>query len=127
MEEAVLMHIPREDFIQLVSNDILIAQSFIRLITRNIAEKEESLLNLAYNSLRKKVAYGLIRLYDKYKSNEEAKPVLNLSREHMAQSIGIATESLIRTLGDFKEEKLIDIQAGKVVILEEKKLRDLPY
>lgn len=127
LEETELMLIPREDFMQLVSNDIQIAQSFIKIITQNIVEKEESMLNLAYSSLRKKVAYGLIGLCEKYKLNEAEKPVLNLSRENMAQSIGIATESLIRTLGDFKDEKLIDIQTGKVTILDEKKLRNLPY
>lgn len=127
LEETELMLIPRDDFMQLVSNDMQIAQSFIKIITKNIVEKEESLLNLAYSSLRKKVAYGLIQLNEKYKQKEDATPVLNLSRENMAQSIGIATESLIRTLGDFKDEKLIDIQAGKVIILSESKLRNLPY
>jgi CRP-like cAMP-binding protein len=127
LEETELMVIPREDFMQLVSNDMQIAQRFIKIITKNIGEKEESLLNLAYSSLRKKVAYGLIQLYEKYKLKDEIAPVLNLSRENMAQSIGIATESLIRTLGDFKDEKLIDIQTGKVVILNESKLRNLPY
>ncbi|MBG9378129.1 response regulator [Panacibacter sp. DH6] len=126
LEDAQLMLIPREDFLQLVSNDIHIAQTFIKIITRNIAEKEESLLNLAYNSLRKKVAFGLIQLYDKYRRENEH-PVLNISRENMAQSVGIATESLIRTLGDFKDERLIDIQSGKVIVLDEKKLRNLPY
>ncbi|HEX8278906.1 MAG TPA: response regulator [Segetibacter sp.] len=127
LEETTLMLIPREDFLQLVSNDIEIAQSFIKIITQNIVEKEESLLNLAYSSLRKKVAFGLIQLLDKYKATDAKQPVLNLSRENMAQAIGIATESLIRTLGDFKDEKLIDSQAGKVIILNEKKLRNLPY
>jgi CRP/FNR family cyclic AMP-dependent transcriptional regulator len=127
LEEAELMLIPREDFMQLVSNDMQIAQSFIKIITKNIQEKEESLLNLAYSSLRKKVAYSLIQLYEKYKLKDGHAPVLNLSRENMARSIGIATESLIRTLGDFKDEKLIDTQAGKVVILDENKLRNLPY
>ncbi|MCW3080535.1 response regulator [Segetibacter sp.] len=127
LEETELMLIPREDFMQLVSNDMQIAQSFIKIITKNVVEKEENLLNLAYGSLRKKVAYGLIQLYDKYKIQEELTPVLNLSRENMAQSIGIATESLIRTLGDFKDEKLIEIQTGKVIILDENKLRHLPY
>jgi CRP/FNR family cyclic AMP-dependent transcriptional regulator len=127
LEETELMLIPREDFIQLVSNDMQIAQSFIKIITKNIVEKEEGLLNLAYNSLRKKVAYGLVQLYEKYTSKENATPVLNLSRENMAQSIGIATESLIRTLSDFKDERLIDIQTGKVIILDENKLRVLPY
>lgn len=127
LEETELMLIPREDFMQLVSNDMQIAQSFIKIITKNIVEKEESLLNLAYSSLRKKVAHSIIQLYEKYKLKEDPSPVLNLSRENMAQSIGIATESLIRTLGDFKDEKLIDIQTGKVVILNENKLRNLPY
>jgi CRP-like cAMP-binding protein len=121
------MLIPREDFLQLVSNDIETARSFIKIITQNIVEKEESLLKIAYSSLRKKVAFGLMQLYEKYQSNDETKRVLNLSRENMAQSIGIATESLIRTLGDFKDEKLIDIDAGKVSILDEKKLTNLPY
>ena len=104
-----------------------IAQAFIKIITQNITEKEEQLVNLAYNSLRKKVAYGLIQLLEKYKVNDKEPPLLNLSREHMAQSVGIATESLIRTLGDFKEENLIEIQTGKVRIVNEKKLRALPY
>jgi len=34
---------------------------------------------------------------------------------------------LIRTLSDFKAEKLIDIQSGTIVILNENKLRNLPY
>ncbi|MCW3106454.1 MAG: response regulator [Segetibacter sp.] len=127
LEETRLMLIPREDFLQLVTNNVKIARTFIKIITQNIVEKEESLINLAYNSLRKKVAYGLIQLLGKYKVNEEEQPVLNLSRENMAQSIGIATESLIRTLGDFKDEKLISIKMGKVIIVDKKKLMALPY
>ena len=127
LEETRLMLIPREDFLQLIGNDMQIAGTFIKLIARNIVEKEESLLNLAYSSVRKKVAYGLIRLLEKYKTAEPGQQVISLSRENMAQSIGIATESLIRTLGDFKDEKLVDVQVGKVVILDEEKLRRLPY
>ncbi|MEP6597448.1 MAG: response regulator [Ginsengibacter sp.] len=127
LEETKLMLIPREDFLQLISNDIAIAQTFIKIITQNIVEKEESLLSLAYSSLRKKVAYRLIQLLEKYNVKGEKQPEVILSRENMAQSIGIATESLIRTLGDFKEERLIDIQTGKVIIIDEEKLRNLPW
>jgi CRP-like cAMP-binding protein len=127
LEETKLMLIPRDDFLQLVSNDIEIAKTFIKIITQNIVEKEESLLNLAYSSLRKKVAFGLIQLLEKYKEKEGGHAAVTLSRENMAKSIGIATESLIRTLGDFKDENIIDIQTGKVIIIDEKKLRNLPY
>jgi CRP/FNR family cyclic AMP-dependent transcriptional regulator len=121
------MQIPKGDFIALVTNDAQIARQFIKIITKNILEKEETLVNLAYNSLRRKAAYGLIQVLDKYKKDDIKKEILELSRENLAQAVGVATESLIRTLADFKSEKLIEIQPGKIIILDEQKLRDLPY
>lgn len=128
LEECKLMIIPKEDFLELVTNDMDIAHQFIHIITRNIMEKEESLVNFAYNSLRRKVAFGLIQLMDKYKEESGAPTnTLVLSRKNMAHAIGVATESLIRTLGDFKDENLVDLENGKVIILNEKKLTDLPF
>lgn len=126
MEDAVLMLIPKEDFLQLISCDINIAAQFIRIITHNILEQEEKLLNFAYNSLRKKVAYGLIQLFDDTNKEHTGKPQLDLTRKNIAHLAGVAPESLIRTLSDFKEEKLIDLEDGKIILLNEIKLRDLP-
>jgi CRP/FNR family transcriptional regulator, cyclic AMP receptor protein len=127
LEDSKLMLIPREDFLELITNDIKIAKQFISIITKNIVEKEESLLNLAYSSLRKKVAYGLSQLGEKYKEPGKEKIVVDISRENLAQTIGVATESLIRTLADFKSEGLIDIQTGKVILLNFGKLKNLLY
>ena len=127
LEDVSLMLIPSADFQELITTDSKVARQFIRLVSRNVLEKEEDLLNLAYNSLRKKVAYGLVQLIDKYKVSGTAPVTLNLSRKDMAQAIGVATESFIRTLADFKSEKLIEIQDTKIVILDESKLRNLPY
>jgi DNA-binding response OmpR family regulator len=127
LEDSELMLIPREDFLELITNDTRIAKQFISIITKNIVEKEESLLNLTYNSLRKKVAYGLSQLAEKYKQPEKEKIVLDISRENLAHIVGVATESLIRTLADFKSEGLIDIQTGKVILLDLGKLKNLLY
>jgi CheY-like chemotaxis protein/CRP-like cAMP-binding protein len=126
LEDTSLMLIPAADFLELVTRDARVAQQFIRLICRNVLEKEENLLNLAYSSLRKRVAYGLLQQLVIYKVPGEEHTMLHLSRKEMAQVIGIATESLIRTMADFREEKLIDIRDGKVIVINEKKLRDLP-
>ena len=48
-----------------------------------------------------------------------------ISREDLANIAGTATESLIRTLSDFKSEKLIEIKEGKIILLDEKKLTNL--
>jgi CRP/FNR family transcriptional regulator, cyclic AMP receptor protein len=127
LEDAQLMLIPKEDFLSLTTNDSQVAKQFIKIITKNILDKEESLLNLAYSSLRRKVAYGLIQTLEKYKKEQNKNEIAELSRENLAQIIGVATESLIRTLADFKSEKLIALEQGKIIILNEKKLRDLPY
>ena len=100
-------------------------QRFIQLLANNISEKETQLLNLAYSSLRKRVADSLIKLSTKYKTDGDRPFTIEMSRENLANIAGTAKESLIRTLSDFKDEKLIDIRAGEIVILNEKKLQDL--
>ena len=126
LEEADIMQIPREDFLQMIYGDINVAAKFIRIITQNVKEKEERLLNLAYSSLRKRVAKALIDIHGKYNVDGGSKP-LEISREDIAHYIGTATESLIRTLSNFKEEKLIVIKEGKIAISDIDKLKNLLY
>ena len=82
-------------------------------------------MGLAYNSLRKKVADALVTVNDKYKVNNGTQFPIDISRDNLANIAGTAKESLIRTLSDFKDEKLIDITKGDIVILDEKKLRNM--
>ena len=126
MEDAEVMQIPREDFLQMINSDMNIATKFIRIITQNVKEKEERLLNLAYSSLRKRVAKALVDLYAKFNVNNENNPI-DISRDDIAHYIGTATESLIRTLSDFKAEKLIEIKEGKIKISDVEKLKNLLY
>jgi len=102
-----------------------IALKVIKLLANNIAEKEDQLVALAYHSLRKRVADALLTLKKKYEHQDGALFSIAISREDLANIAGTATESLIRTLSDFKSEKLISIQDGKITLLEEKKLASL--
>lgn len=126
LEDSEIMQVPREDFLQMIYGDINIAAKFIRIITQNVKEKEERLLNLAYSSLRKRVAKALTDIHSKYNASGENKP-LEISREDIAHYVGTATESLIRTLSDFKAEKLIEIRDGKIIISNIEKLKNLLY
>ena len=126
LEEAEIMQIPKDDFLQMIYSDITIATKFIRIITQNVKEKEERLLNLAYSSLRKRVAKALADICAKFNTIEQNKPI-EISREDIAQYVGTATESLIRTLSDFKAEKLIEIKEGKITIPNPEKLKTLLY
>lgn len=126
LEEAEVMQIPRDDFHQMIFGDLNIATKFIRIITQNVKVKEERLLSLAYSSLRKRVAKALVDIHSKFNALGENKPI-EISREDIAHYVGTATESLIRTLSDFKAEKLIEIRDGKILIINLEKLKNLLY
>lgn len=125
LEDAEVMLIPKTDFYALLNQDASVSKSFIKLLSHNLVEREEQLINLAYNSLRKRVANGLLNVFEKYKKNPGDRPRLEIPREDLAQVVGTATESLIRTLSDFKSEKLIEVVEGKISILNEDKLRNM--
>lgn len=122
MEDSEVAIIPREDFESLINENPDVAKRFIRMLASNLSEKEEQLLGLAYNSLRKRVADALLTLQKKYQKPGSEQFSIHISREDLANIAGTATESLIRTLSDFRSEKLIDIRDGNIIILHEKKL-----
>jgi len=90
-----------------------------------VREKEEHLVGLAYNSLRRKVASALLQLDEKYNAEGNQDFVITISRESLATIAGTATESLIRTLTDFKNEHLVDLSHGSIVLRNKYKLQTI--
>lgn len=127
LEDAEVTAIPKEAFMQAICNDLTIAGKFIRLITKDVKEKEDRLMHLAYDSLRKRVAKALTDIHQKFSQVQTVADHIQIPREDIARYIGTATESLIRTLSDFKSEKLIEIREGKIMILNLEKLKNLLY
>ena len=126
LEDAEVMQISREDFLKMIHTDMNIASAFIRIMSNNMKEKEERMLNLAYSSLRKRIAKALIEIQNKFDEENTGEPI-SMSREDIAQYVGAATESLIRTLSDFKTEKLIEIKGTNIFIKNLDELRNLLF
>lgn len=83
--------------------------------------------SLATNDVDSRVAYLLINLMNKYGKYKEKNISIELllSREEMANYIGVTRETISRKLKKFEEEKLIKIVGTKkIVILDEKGLKD---
>lgn len=120
LEDTVIKLIPKDDFLTLVSANRDVSARFLKLLANHVAEREQQLLDLAYNSVRRRAASTLLYLYDQ--GNRD----INLLREDLAALTGTAKETLIRTLTDFKNEGLIDIRDGIISILKVEKLRVLP-
>jgi CRP-like cAMP-binding protein len=122
LEDAWVCLIPREDFYTLIYKNAEVSRRFIKLLSDDLKDKEEQLIKLAYNSVRKRVAEALVTLYNRYKKEGEPAFSMNISREDLANLAGTAQETAIRTLSDFKEEGLIDIKGSTITVLNPDKL-----
>ena len=122
LEDSEVYMIPKEDFFALIYKNAEVSRKFIEILTNNLHENQKQLVRLAYNSVRKRVAEALVKLSDKYKKEGEQKFSMNVSREDLANLVGTATETVIRTLSDFKEDKFIEISGGTITILNYDKL-----
>lgn len=121
LEDTELHLLPKADFLTIMYGNVEIAKSFISLLCSKVQEKEEQLLHLAYNSIRQRTAESLLKLH----SLKPADNTLSIAREDLAKMVGTATESVIRVLSDFKDEGLIDIVSGKIILKHTGKLEQV--
>jgi CRP-like cAMP-binding protein/CheY-like chemotaxis protein len=125
LEPSEVALIPREDLLALLYKDRDVSIRFIKMLAHDVKEKEQHLLQLAYASVRQRVAQSLLRVHDRYAGGAEAGLGLKISREDLATVVGTATESLIRCLTDLKEEGLIDSQGRDIRIKDRVRLEKL--
>jgi len=123
LDTAELHLIPRNDFNTLLFKNSGIAKKFIELLSGNVHEKQEQLLKLAYNSVRKRVADALVELAKKFTGPATETCDIKVSREDLASMVGTANETISRTLSDFKEERLIEKEGSVIKIISVDKLK----
>jgi len=122
IDDATVAVINGEEFENLLKANKEVSRYFIHLLAQSVTNREEQLVGIAYNSLRKRVAEVLVMLQKKYARDTGDVFSIQISREDLAHIAGTATESIIRTLSDFKSEKLIEIKDGAIIIVDEKRL-----
>ena len=120
-ENSVLKMIPPEDFETVLFNDRDFAARFIKLLANHADHTERQLIDLAYSSVRKKVANALITLHEKASGD-----TIQVMREDLAALAGTAKETTIRTITDFKHEGLIEVNRGSIKVIDFEGLQDMP-
>jgi CRP-like cAMP-binding protein len=116
VEDVELAGILKSDLKRILRNNQNVSLELMNVLTDTVSEIKEQLLQMAYSSVQKKTAQTIlqfVRVLDK-KPNEAIK----ISRGDLASVAGIATESLIRTLSDFKKKGLIAIEGRNIKVLQ---------
>jgi CRP-like cAMP-binding protein len=123
LEDCKLAMISKEDFFSTVLSNREVAASFMSMLAKNVSDKEQDLVQMAYDTVRKRVASALVRLYDKFNTNNEKHFAMTISRDELASIVGTATESVIRILSEFKADGWIHVRGSLVEIIDIEPLR----
>src|SRR5699024_3336948 len=93
-----------------------VSLELVNMLTDNLSEIKEQLIQMAYSSVRKKTASTILQFVEIM--NTKPDDPIRILRSDLATTAGIATESLIRTLSYFKKKNLIEIEGRDIRILD---------
>ncbi len=123
IEDSKALRLTKSDLKHVLEEYPNLTIELVDYLTGNVSEFKDQLLQMAYSSVRKKTANTILQFTKKMKkhTNENIK----ISRSDLASIAGIATETFIRTLSDFKKEGVIKIKGNNIEIIDIDKLKKM--
>lgn len=120
MEDVQLVAIGKDELKSVLEKNHQLTMELIQLLSENLSDAKDQLLEMAYGSVRRKTASTILKFAEKLDTDADGR--LHILRSDLASVAGMATETLIRTLSGFKKEGLIAIEDRNIQILDMDKL-----
>ncbi|MDO4762963.1 MAG: Crp/Fnr family transcriptional regulator [Flavobacteriaceae bacterium] len=127
MTPVQLSFIPANIFHKLLMNVPKLSYAMLQKISCELGEYSNTIALLAQKTVRERLAEVLLLLEKKIGIDPEGFIKLCLTREEIANLIGTATESTIRLISEFKQDKLIEVEGRNIKILDHDRLRKLGH
>jgi len=122
IEEAEIVYVPGEMVKNLVKSNGNFAMDLLQIACMELGEANDYITDIAQKTVRERLAEVIIQLKWTFDIDKDNFLQISLTREELANIVGTATESVIRLLSEFKQDKLIEIHGRRIKILEEAKL-----
>ncbi len=127
MEDSIVLSISSEEFKDYIGKNHALEIHFRKLLTESLIQIEKNMISMAYNSLRIRTAKALVDLAENSGATINQPFSIRIMREDLANKMGTAPESVIRTLSEFKKEGLLEMKGSQILIFNLSKLIDLKY
>ena len=120
LEESLVCCIPHDTFFKILRANGTLSMRIIELLSAELGDAEEQIVHIAQRPVRERLAEALLLLKETYGTEDGDSSALSvrLSREELAGIVGTAIETLVRTLADFKKDRLISTDKRKIRILD---------
>ena len=123
MKDIEMVGVSKTELKDVLDKNHKVTLEVIQLLTDDITGVKDQLLQMAYSSVQRKTASTILRFAEKINSKPE--DPIKISRNDLASVAGIATETLIRTMSDFKKKGLIEMEGRNIKVLDLQKLQDI--
>src|SRR5690606_31665487 len=106
IKSTTLVSISKVVLKEVLAKNHKVTIELIEMLTDNLFNVKNQLLQMAYGSVNQKTAQTIIKFAEKL--NRKPGDAIRISRSDLASVAGIATETLIRTMTLFKKQGLIE-------------------
>lgn len=118
IDEAALCHIPYQTLLYLIQSNWQFSHHMLQIVCRELREANDYITDIAQKTVRERLAEVLLLLKENFDLDNHNTLQISLTREELANMVGTATESVIRLLSEFKNDKLIELQGRKIKFLD---------
>lgn len=118
LDDASICFIPKQIFFTLIDKNANLSKEMLKLLSHDLKKAEDKITDLAQKPVRERLAEALLFIKETY-GLEKDNTTLNviLSRDEIANIVGTATETAIRLLSEFKQDKILELTGKKISIL----------
>lgn len=120
LEDSVICFVSKSYFFRLMDRYPEMKSNIVSYLCSMLKEAEDQIISIAQMSVRERLAAALLVLNRIFRhcGEQVVDPRISIPREDLANMVGTATETVIRILHDFKEEKLIHANGRSITILD---------
>ncbi|MEM1001051.1 MAG: Crp/Fnr family transcriptional regulator [Bacteroidota bacterium] len=108
--------IPKSEIFNDLKKNPAFTMSVLKKMAEDLKESDESIVNMAQKSVRRRMAETLMYVHDEFGMDGDGYLIIVMSREDYASIVGTATESAIRILSQFKKEGIISTLGKRIKI-----------
>lgn len=117
-----VMFINKDNFIKFCTSHSDFLEMFLNDLSNKIFVLNNTITNLTFNSIKQKICNFLIT---EYKSQNSENIKLQMTKEKIAESLGITRPSLSRELINLKDMGLIDYSRSHIKILDLEEIENI--
>ena len=118
-DETSVVEFDKKDFLPFLHKHPKIALGIIKVLGERLIDAQNRLRDLAGERVEQRLLKTLLRLHSNHGSE------LPFTRQEIADMTGTTTETVIRVFSHLKDSNIIESVRGKIIIVDDVKLRQL--